>query len=86
MTANDIWSGHRRPIDATSAQAMRAKRPVSSARRDYLRVTALAISREELVRQRVDLLAQIRALSRRLESIDRQLDDIAHTEAAHTGD
>jgi hypothetical protein len=28
----------------------------------------------------VDLLAQIRALSRRLESIDRQLDEIAHTE------
>ena len=34
--------------------------------------------------QRVDLLAQIRALSRQLESIDRQLDDIAHTEAAYT--
>jgi hypothetical protein len=44
-----------------------------------LRVT-LALRREKLARERVDLLAQIRALSRRLESIDRQLDEIAHTE------
>ena len=62
---------------------MRAKEPVSPAQHDDLRLT-LAISREKLVRQRVDLLAQIRALSRQLESIDRQLDDIAHTEAAYT--
>jgi hypothetical protein len=75
MTAND-----------TSARAMRAKQPVHPARHDDPRVTTLAISREKLVRQRVDLLAQIRALSRQLESIDRQLDDIAHAEAAHTGD
>jgi hypothetical protein len=46
----------------------------------------IEVSREKLVRQRVDPLAQIRALSRQLESIDRQLDDIAHAEAAHTGD
>lgn len=64
---------------------MTAKQPVSPARYDDLRVT-LAINREKLVRQRVDLLAQIRALSRQLETIDRQLDHIAHTEAAHTGD
>jgi prefoldin subunit 5 len=50
---------------------------------DDLRFT-LASNREKLVRQRVDLLAQIRALSRQLESIDRQLDHIAHTEAAYT--
>jgi hypothetical protein len=50
---------------------------------DTLRL-ALALSRDKLARERVDLLAQIRALSRRLESIDRQLDDIAHTEAAYT--
>jgi hypothetical protein len=34
----------------------------------------------------VDLLAQMRAPSRQPESIDRQLDDIAHTEAAQTDD
>ena len=62
---------------------MWAKQPVSPARHDDLRNT-LVISREKPFRQRVDLLAQIRALSRQLESIDRQLDDIAHTEAAHT--
>jgi hypothetical protein len=65
---------------------MRAKQPVGPAQHDDLRVTTLAISREKLVRRRVDLLAQIRALSRQLESIDRQLHDIAHTEAAHTAD
>jgi len=65
---------------------MRAKQPVGVARHDDLRLTTLAISREKLYRQRVDLLAQIRALSRQLESIDRQLDDIAHAEAAHTRD
>jgi hypothetical protein len=64
---------------------MRAKQPVSPTRPDDLRVT-LAISREKLVRQRVDLLGQIHALSRQLESIDRQLDHIAHIEAAHTED
>jgi len=48
-----------------------------------LRLT-LAIRREKLFRQRVDVLAQIRALSRQLESIDRQLDDIAHADAAYT--
>ncbi|WP_281255231.1 hypothetical protein [Mycolicibacterium vulneris] len=36
-----------------------------------------------LVRQRVDVLAQIRTLSGQLESIDRQLEHIAHIEAAH---
>jgi hypothetical protein len=65
---------------------MRAQQPVSPARHDDLRVTTLAIRREKLVRKRVDLLAQIRALSRQLESIDRQLHDIAHAETAHTGD
>ena len=81
MTADDTW----RDIadQSTPARAMRAKQPVSPAQHDDLRVT-LAISRDKLVRQRVDLLAQIRALSRQLESIDRQLDDIAHTEAAYT--
>ena len=69
--------------DVTVARAMRAKQPVSPAGRDDLRTT-LAIGREKLFRECVDLLAQIRALSRRLESIDRQLDDIAHTEAAYT--
>ena len=62
---------------------MMAKQPVSPARHDDLRLT-LALSREKLVRQRVDLLAQIRAFSRQLESIDRQLEDIADTEAAYT--
>jgi hypothetical protein len=41
---------------------MRAKQPVSPVRHDDLRAT-LAISREKLVRQRVDVLPQIRALS-----------------------
>lgn len=82
MTANDAWRDIAEPIDATSARKMRARQPVSPARHDDLRVT-LAVSREKLFRQRVDLLAQIRALSRQLESIDRQLDDIAHTEAVH---
>jgi hypothetical protein len=44
---------------------MRAKQPVSPARHDDLRVT-LAISRETLARQRLDVLAQIRALSSRI--------------------
>lgn len=56
--------------------------PVSSARHDDLRVT-LALRRDKLVRQRVDVLAQIRTLSRQLESIDRHLEHIAHIEAAH---
>ncbi|OBI46609.1 hypothetical protein [Mycobacterium colombiense] len=56
--------------------------PVSPARSDDLRVT-LALSRDKLVRQRVDVLAQIRTLSGQLESIDRQLEHIAHIEAAH---
>lgn len=56
--------------------------PVSSARHDDLRVT-LAVRRDKLVRQRVDVLAQIRTLSRELESIDRHLEHIAHIEAAH---
>lgn len=56
--------------------------PVSSARPDDLRVT-LAVRRDKLVRQRVDVLAQIRTLSRELESIDRHLEHIAHIEAAH---
>jgi hypothetical protein len=58
-------------------------RPVNSARHDDLRVT-LALRRDELVRQRVDALAQIRTLSGQLESIDRQLEHIAHLEAART--
>ena len=82
MIANDSWRDTA-DQDATPARAMRAKQPVSPTRHDDLRIT-LAISRDKLFRQRVDLLAQIRALSRRLESIDRQLDDIAHTEAAYT--
>ncbi|MGN6337740.1 hypothetical protein [Mycobacterium sp.] len=57
-------------------------RPVSSARHDDLRVT-LALRRDKLVHQRVDVLAQIRTLSRQLESIDRHLEHIAHIEAAH---
>ena len=56
--------------------------PVSSARHDDLRVT-LALRRDKLVHQRVDVLAQIRTLSRQLESIDRHLEHIAHIEAAH---
>jgi hypothetical protein len=83
MTANDAGRDIAEPIDATSARKMTARQPVSPARHDDLRAT-LAISEAKLVRQRVDLLAQIRALSRQLESIDRQLDDIAHTEAAYT--
>ena len=59
---------------------MRADRPASPARHDDLCVT-LAIRREKLVGERVDLLAQIRALSRQLESIDRQLHDLAHIES-----
>jgi hypothetical protein len=62
---------------------MRETPPAIPARNEDLRLI-LAMSREKLVRQRVDVLAQIRALSRQLESIDRQLDDIAHTEAAYT--
>jgi hypothetical protein len=56
--------------------------PVSSARHDDLRIT-LALRRDKLVHQRVDVLAQIRTLSRQLESIDRHLEHIAHIEAAH---
>ncbi|WP_156745322.1 hypothetical protein [Mycobacterium sp. 1165178.9] len=56
--------------------------PVSSAQHDDLRVT-LAVRRDKLLRQRVDVLAQIRTLSRELESIDRHLEHIAHIEAAH---
>ena len=56
--------------------------PASPARHDDLRV-ALALRRDKLVRQRVDVLAQIRTLSRQLESIDRHLEHIAHIEAAH---
>ncbi|HET9892925.1 MAG TPA: hypothetical protein VFQ42_20765 [Mycobacterium sp.] len=56
--------------------------PVSPARRDDLRIT-LALRRDKLVHQRVDVLAQIRTLSRQLESIDRHLEHIAHIEAAH---
>ncbi len=56
--------------------------PVSSAQHDDLRVT-LAVRRDKLVHQRVDVLAQIRTLSRELESIDRRLEHIAHIEAAH---
>ncbi|OBA83313.1 hypothetical protein A9W99_08300 [Mycobacterium sp. 1164966.3] len=62
--------------------ANEARREIAD--QDDLCVT-LAIRREKLARRRVDLLAQIRALSRQLEAIDRQLIDIAHTEAAHTG-
>ncbi|OBJ66901.1 hypothetical protein [Mycobacterium colombiense] len=60
-----------------------ASQPVSPARDDDLRVT-LALRRDELVRQRVVALAQIRTLSGQLESIDRQLEHIAHVEAAHS--
>jgi hypothetical protein len=56
--------------------------PVSPARHDDLRIT-LALRRDKLVHQRVDVLAQIRTLSRQLESIDRHLEHIAHIEAAH---
>ena len=56
--------------------------PVSSARHDDLRIT-LALRRDKLVHQRVDVLAQIRTLSRQLESIDRHLEHIAHIEASH---
>ena len=56
--------------------------PVSSTRHDDLRIT-LALRRDKLVHQRVDVLAQIRTLSRQLESIDRHLEHIAHIEAAH---
>ena len=55
--------------------------PVSPAWHDDLRVT-LALRRDKLVRQRVDVLAEIRTLSRQLESIDRHLEHIAHIEAA----
>jgi uncharacterized membrane protein YccC len=64
---------------------MNTKQPINPARHDDLRAT-LASSREKLVRRRVDLLAQIRTLSRQLESIDLQLDDIVHAETAHTQD
>ncbi|OBH58932.1 hypothetical protein [Mycobacterium sp. E2479] len=59
-----------------------ASRPVSPAPHDDLRVT-LAVRRDKLVRQRVDVLAEIRTLSNQLEAIDRQLEHIAHIEAAH---
>lgn len=59
--------------------------PVSQAQHDDLRV-ALALTRDKLVRQRVDALAQIRRLSGQLESIDRQLEHIAHIEAARVED
>jgi hypothetical protein len=55
---------------------------VSPARHDDLRAT-LASRRDKLVRQRVDVLAQIRTLSRQLESIDRHLEHIAYVEAEH---
>ncbi len=64
---------------------MRADQPASRAPHDELCVT-LAIRREKLVRQRVDLLAQIRALSRQLESLDRQLHDLANIEVTHAAD
>ena len=56
--------------------------PVSPARHDDLRIT-LALRRDKLVHQRVDVLAQIRTLSSQLESIDRHLEHIAHIEATH---
>jgi hypothetical protein len=84
MTADDTRPDIANQIDPPTARTRTAKQPVDTARSDDLRVT-LAISREKLVHQRVDLLAQIRALSRQLESIDRQLIDIA-AEAAHAGD
>lgn len=56
--------------------------PVSPAQHDDLRAT-LALRRDKLVRQRVDVLAEIRTLSRQLESIDRHLEHIAHIEATH---
>jgi hypothetical protein len=83
MTANGTWRDSAEQVDARSALAMTPKQRVSSVAQDNLRL-ALAVSRDNLVRERVDLLAQIRALSRQLESIDRELDHIAHAEAAYT--